>query len=76
MAKTSRRSGAGRDEQPIWQPIAVVGTLPSVAAESRPCSAQGTTYAPDRTEQTPILPEVVGHGCFPWFKEDYLSPWR
>ena len=33
MAKTSRRSGAGRDDQPTWQPVAAVRMLTSVVAE-------------------------------------------
>ena len=31
--KRSRRSGAGREEQPTWQPVAAVGMLTSVVAE-------------------------------------------
>ena len=31
--KRSRRSGAGREDQPTWQPVAAVGMLTSVVAE-------------------------------------------
>jgi hypothetical protein len=31
--KRSRRSGAGREEQPTWQPVAAVGMLTAVVAE-------------------------------------------
>jgi hypothetical protein len=31
--KTSRGSGAGRDHQPTWQPVAAVGMLTAVVAE-------------------------------------------
>ncbi len=31
--KRSRRSGAGREDQPTWQPVAAVGVLTSVVAE-------------------------------------------
>ncbi len=31
--KRSRRSGAGREDQPTWQPVAAAGVLTSVVAE-------------------------------------------
>jgi hypothetical protein len=31
--KTSRRSDAGREDQPTWQPLAAVGTLTSIVTE-------------------------------------------